>query len=224
MKQAQIRGYMIPNDIKWVYDWFEIESTCPKDLQSVIDTLDPGEELQVLVNSPGGAVTTGQEIFSLLQRLENSVAIVDSEACSAASIAIMGAAKVIISPVGMIMIHNCQLGGWISGDKNDFEKILNELAETDRAIASAYAYKTGMEMRELLKLMNHETWLSANRAIELGFADEIMQSTSQLQAVAAYEALPVTPEMIEQAKAAKAQLELEAKKQEITDDLWTYGV
>lgn len=225
MKQAHIRGYMIPNDLKWIYDWFEYDSTCPNDIQKVIDTLEPGEELQVNVNSGGGAVSTGQEIFSMLSRLENTTAIVDSEACSAASVAIMGAKKVIMSPVGMIMIHNASVGGWgITGDKNDFEKVMNELTETDKAIAAAYVHKTGRSEREILNLMNKETWLTANKAIELGFADEVMHDTSQLQAINAYEALPVTPEMIERAKAERANKEKEAQKQEILGDLYSYGI
>jgi len=231
VKQAQIRGYMIPNDIKWVYDWFEIDATCPRDIQTVIDSLDPGEEIEVLVNSPGGAVTTGQEIFSMLQSCENSTAIVESEACSAASIAIMGAGRVIISPVGMIMIHNSALNGRISGDKNDFEKLVGMLTETDRAIASAYTYKTGMDEREILKLMNKETWLSAKQALALGFADEIKEPKHGLQMVAAREALPVTDKMIELAKLQRDQAEakakaeaLEAQKNEILGDLFMYGI
>jgi ATP-dependent protease ClpP protease subunit len=215
MKQASIRGDLISNDYKWIYDWLDYDSTCPNDIQAVMDELEPGEELQILVNSPGGMVTVGQEIFSLLQKCDNSVAIVESQACSAASVAIMGAKKVIISPVGMLMIHNASVG-YVSGDKNDMEQMMEALTEVDKAIASAYVYKTGLSEREVLKLMNRETWLTANRAIELGFADEKIESDqSQVQMVAAFEALRVTPEMIEQVKAEKVKKELEEKQAEI---------
>ncbi len=78
MKEAKIRGDIINNDTKWIYDWLEWESTCPNDIKSVIDTLDPGEELRVLVNSGGGDVYAGQEIYTLLRKCKNSVAEIDS--------------------------------------------------------------------------------------------------------------------------------------------------
>ena len=222
MKEAYIKGYMIPNEYKWAYDWFGYDSTCPKDIQAAIETLDQDEDLYVYVGSPGGSVVCGQEIFTMLKKC-NATAFIESEACSAASVAIMGAKKVVMSPVGLIMIHNSS--AWAgSGDKNDMQKIVGMLSETDKAIASAYADKTGMSEEDLLKLMNDETWLTAKRAVELGFADEIMSGSEKLDLVAAFEQLPVTEEMIAKARAEKEKLELESVKQEVLSDLYLYGI
>ena len=129
MKTAQIRGDIINNDTKWFYDWLEWESTCPKDIKTVIDSLEPGEELRVIVNSGGGDVYAGQEIYTLLRKCRNSVAEIDSMAGSAAGVAAMGAGRVLISPVGMIMIHNVTGSGYTSGDYHLYEKRANALKE-----------------------------------------------------------------------------------------------
>lgn len=224
MKKAFIKGDIITNEYKWVYDFYEFESTCPKDISDVIESLEDGEELQVEVNSPGGIVTAGQEIYTALLSCPNSTAIITGQACSAASVAIMGADKVLMSPVALIMIHNSSIGG-VSGDKRDLKRAVGDLTETDKAIASAYAHKTGYEIKDLLKLMDEETWLTANDAIKYGFADGFYQGQQARAAVASAGSLRVTAGMLEQAKEAiKAEKEKAEIKKKLTDDLFMYGI
>ena len=94
-------------------------------------------------------------------------------AASACSVAIMGADKVVISPTAQIMIHKALLN-WISGNSDDFESAANALKASDRGIINAYKAKTGLSEDELLELMKNETYMSADEAVEKGFADEIM--------------------------------------------------
>ena len=72
MKTVNIVGDIISNDIKWAYDWMEYESTCPNDVQSVIDSLEDGEDLVININSGGGEVFAGQEIYSKIKKCKNS--------------------------------------------------------------------------------------------------------------------------------------------------------
>lgn len=223
MKTAQIRGDIINNDTKWIYDWLEWESTCPKDIKTVIDSLEPGEELRVIVNSGGGDVYAGQEIYTLLRKCRNSVAEIDSMAGSAAGVAAMGAGRVLISPVGMIMIHNVTGSGYTSGDYHLYEKRANALKELNAALARSYSEKSGKPVEEILQIMDKETWLTANQAVEMGFADETMGDS--MQVTNAYAGLRLTEEVRQRVIREKAEADKNRElKNEILGDLELYGV
>ena len=86
MARIDIRGVIIPNDYKWYYDWFEEDSTCPRDVQKVIDTY-PNEAHDVYINSPGGAIDVGSEIYTMLRGHTAGIKIyITGQACSAASV------------------------------------------------------------------------------------------------------------------------------------------
>lgn len=223
MKTAQIRGDIINNDTKWIYDWLEWESTCPKDIKTAIDSLEPGEELRVIVNSGGGDVYAGQEIYTLLRKCRNSVAEIDSMAGSAAGVAAMGAGRVLISPVGMIMIHNVTGSGYTSGDYHLYEKRANALKELNAALARSYSEKSGKPVEEILQIMDKETWLTANQAVEMGFADETMGNS--MQVTNAYAGLRLTEEVRQRVIREKAEADKNRElKNEILGDLELYGV
>lgn len=223
MKEAQIRGDIIDNDTKWIYDWLEWESTCPNDIKSVIDTLEQGEELRVIVNSGGGDVFAGQEIYTLLRKCENSISEIDSMAGSAAGVAAMGAGRVLISPVGMIMVHNVTGSGYASGDYHLYEKRAKALKEMNAALAQSYTEKSGRPLEEILKIMDRETWLTANQAIEMGFADEMMGAG--MQVTNSYAGLRLTEEIRQRVMKEKAEADRNEKmKSEILGDLELYGI
>ena len=88
--KINIRGVLIPNDYKWYYDWFQEDATCPNDVQQVLDLLQDGDEIEVYINSPGGVIDVGSEIYTLLRSFKDNVKIyITGEACSAASIVAM---------------------------------------------------------------------------------------------------------------------------------------
>ncbi|MSC84360.1 Clp protease ClpP [Eubacterium sp. am_0171] len=223
MKTAEIRGDIISNDLKWIYDWLEWESTCPNDIKKVIEALEDGEELRVTVNSGGGDVFAGQEIYTLLRKSKNSVAEIDSLAGSAAGVAAMGAAQVLISPVAMIMIHNVSMSGRMSGDYHLYEKNANALKEMNAAMAQSYSEKSGKSVNEILEIMDRETWLTANQAVEMGFADEILGA--DIQITNSYSGLRLTEEIKQRVLQEKAETdENEKLKNELICDLDMYGV
>ena len=214
----KVSGDIIGNDWKEIYDWFGLDSTCPRDIEKAIADLPAGEKLEIEINSGGGDVFAGQEIYSLLRERNDVEIEIQSLAASAASVIAM-AGPCRISPVGLIMIHNVSVNG-ASGDHGDMAKMADMLKRMDEALAAAYVYKTGMPLDEVLKLMDKETWLTADRAIELGFADGI-SDPGAVRMAAGFGRMAVTEDMIAEYKAAK---KLEAEKLELLKDLDDYGV
>lgn len=170
--KINIRGVLIPNDYKWYYDYFEEDSTCPADVQKIMDILQDGDEIEVYINSPGGVIDVGSEIYTLLRSYKDIVKIyVTGEACSAASIVAM-AAYCEMSPTALMMVH-C-VSTKVSGNHNAMEHTAEMLRAADSALATAYSKKTGMSEEEVLEMMNHETWLTAEQAKEKGLIDAVM--------------------------------------------------
>lgn len=169
--RIDIRGVMVPNDYKWYYNLFEEDCTCPRDIQNVIDAAVDGDEIEVYINSPGGVIDVGSEIYTLLYRFKNVKIYITGEACSAASIVAM-AGYCEMSPTALMMVH-CVSSG-VRGNHSDMEHMAETLRTADRALCTAYTAKTGMSEEEALEMMEHETWLTAQQAKERGLVDAVM--------------------------------------------------
>lgn len=226
MKTVDIRGYIITNELKDVADFYGIESTAPNDLKSVIDSLDEGEDLNVTINSGGGYLTAGQEMYTMLLNQPNVTIYVNSIAASAASLIAMGGTVIIMSPAAQLMIHNVQVETSIDGDWHDADRLARDLKSANEAIAEAYSRRTGMSKDKALALMDRETWLSAEKAVELNFADSIMDPAEvNIDMAAAIGSLPLTDKMIEQARKDMAEAKRrKAEKEALVSDLWKYGI
>ena len=150
--------------------WFDDEVT-PKLFR---DELENGEgNITVWINSPGGDCIAAAQIYNMLLDYKGSVTVkIDGIAASAASVIAMAGTKVIMSPVSMLMIHNPMT--MASGDTSEMEKAIAMLGEIKESIINAYERKTGMSRAKLAHLMDAETWMDAGKAVELGFADEIL--------------------------------------------------
>lgn len=163
---------MIPNSYKWYYDFFGEDSTCPNDVQQILDAFQPGDEVDVYINSPGGVIDVGSEIYTLLKSQKESVRIyITGEACSAASIVAMSG-YCEMSPTALMMVHCVSTAA--AGNHNDMEHTAEILKTADKALCTAYMNKAGMTEQEALKLMEAETWLTAEKAKENGLIDGIM--------------------------------------------------
>ena len=172
--KIDIRGPIIPNSYKWFYDFFEEDSACPRDVQKVLDIVQPGDDIDVYINSPGGVIDVGSEIYTLLRQISETCTVkiyITGEACSAASV-IACAAYSIMAPTALMMVH-CVSSG-ICGNHSDMEHMAEVLRTADRAMCTAYTEKTGMTEEEALDMMEHETWLTAQQAKEKGLVDEVM--------------------------------------------------
>ena len=143
------------------------------------EELNSGEgDITVWINSPGGDCVAAAQIYNMLMNYKGNVTVkIDGIAASAASVIAMAGNKVIVSPVSMIMIHNPATIAF--GDTSEMQKAIAMLDEVKESIINAYEIKTGLSRAKLSHLMDAETWMDANSAIELGFADEIMQRNTQ---------------------------------------------
>lgn len=214
----KIKGDIVGNEMKEVYEWFGFECTTPQDVITALETMEKGDRLQVKINSGGGDVLAGQEIYSTL-RSRNDVDIeVEGLAASAASVIAM-AGKSTISPVGMLMIHDVSVS-YVSGNHAKLSKQAETLKAWDETLASAYVEKTGKSKEEIIKMMDAETWITADKAVEFGFIDSISQP-GELVITNTIGNLKVTDEMIKKYEAKKANVEKE--KNELLKDLDTFG-
>ncbi|WP_244833379.1 head maturation protease, ClpP-related [Clostridium sp. BJN0001] len=185
MKSIQIKGTIVSDDDQWIYDWFGIAAVSPKCVKNQLKDAE-NDEITVEVNSGGGDVFAGSEIYYILNQYSNNVTIdIVGFAGSAATIISCAGDKVRMSPTAMYMIHN--VSGIASGDYNVMDKNSQILKTANKSICNAYRIKTGMSQEEILNLMNEETWLDPEAAKEKGFIDEIinMEDNPQNKAKAA---------------------------------------
>lgn len=197
------------------------EAVSPNDIKAVMDGMQPGEKLTVLVNSGGGSVMAAQEIYSMLHGRQDVEIKIQSMAGSAASVIAM-ANRSEISPVAMLMIHNVSMSG-ASGDYHDMQKNVEILKQMNTALATAYVNKTGKTEEEILKMMDRETWINANQALELGFVDAITQDNAVM--ANAVSGMRLTDEIRQQVMAEKqARDRIEEEKKQLLNDLDLYGV
>ena len=129
-------------------------------------------DITVYICSPGGDCVAAAQIYNMLSEYPGKVTVkIDAIAASAASVIAMAGDTVLMSPTGILMIHNPATIAF--GDHNEMQKAIDMLAEVKESIINAYQLKTGLSRAKLSKLMEAETWMNANKAIELGFADGI---------------------------------------------------
>ena len=150
--------------------WFDDDVTP----QLFRDELNAGSgDITVWINSPGGDCVAAAQIYNMLMDYKGNVTVkIDG---SAASVIAMAGTKVLMSPVSMMMIHNPATIAF--GDHNEMQKAIEMLESVKDSIINAYEIKTSLSRAKLSRLMEAETWMDATKAVELGFADDILQRT-----------------------------------------------
>ena len=137
-------------------------------------------DITVWINSPGGDCVAAAQIYNMLMDYPHNVTVkIDGIAASAASVIAMAGTKVLVSPVSMMMIHNPMTVAM--GDTAEMQKAIDMLGSVKDSIINAYEIKTGLSRAKLSHLMDAETWMDANKAVELGFADEILKRSDVLE-------------------------------------------
>lgn len=134
--------------------------------------------ITVWINSPGGDCVAAAQIYNMLMDYHGDVTVkIDGIAASAASVIAMAGTKVLMSPTALMMIHNPLTVA--IGDSEEMQKAIDMLSSVKDSIINAYEIKTGLSRAKLSHLMDAETWMDANKAVELGFADEIMRRSTE---------------------------------------------
>lgn len=180
--KISIRGPIVSSNQHRFYQWYGMEATSPK---SVADALAKGngERAEVEINSGGGEIFAASEIYTELRNYAGGVHIrIVGLAASAASIIAM-AGESEMTPTGMMMIHNVQSSA--DGDYRQMEHTAGVLRDANHAIISAYVAKTGRPEAEIAAMMDAETWVTADRAVELGLVDRVMQPDTGQKPLAA---------------------------------------
>ncbi|EQL78392.1 ATP-dependent Clp endopeptidase, proteolytic subunit ClpP, partial [Streptococcus pyogenes UTMEM-1] len=154
-KRINLKGPLIANNSQEVYDYYGMEATSAK---SIINQLpEDSSDIILEVNSNGGLVTVGSEVYTALRNYKGKVtAEITGMAASAASVAVMGADKVVMSPTAQMMVHKA-LFNLVCGNSDDLDKASNALKSSDKAIVNAYVAKTGLSEDEIMNLMRNET-------------------------------------------------------------------
>lgn len=197
MKVIPIKGTIVSNNDSWIYDWFGWDYTAPKN----VVLPETGEDIEVHINSGGGDVYAGSEIYTALRSYSGKVVVkIVGIAASAASVIAMAGDEVEISPTAQIMIHNVSSN--VSGDHNALLHEAEVLEGFNKSIANAYIYKTGKALDDLLSLMDKTTWFDAESAVNQGFADKIMFAGEIAPTFAASETPMIPHDFIDKMKSA----------------------
>ena len=162
--------------------WFDDDVTP----QMFRDELFAGSgDVVIWLNSPGGDCIAASQIYSMLMDYKGNVTVkIDGIAASAASVITMAGTRVLMAPTALMMIHNPATMAF--GDYEDMQKAIDMLNEVKESIINAYEIRTGLSRTKLSHLMDEETWMNANKAIELGFADDTLKDEKLTAEIPAY--------------------------------------
>ncbi len=155
--------------------WFDDDVT-PKLFKE--DLFSEDGDVVIWLNSPGGDCIAASQIYSMLMDYPFNITVkIDGIAASAASVIAMAGTKVLLAPTALMMIHNPMTVAF--GNHEDMKKAIDMLNQVKESIINAYELKTNQPRVKLSKLMDSETWMNANKAIELGFADGLLEDSKK---------------------------------------------
>lgn len=195
--KLKLKGSIVSDDVGWIYDLFGIEAVWPKKVEDALNEAG-GDDLEIIINSGGGSVFDGSEIYSMLKEYSSdSVVKIVGIAASAASVIAMSGKKVMMSPTAQMMIHNASTG--TVGDYREMDKTSDFLKNVNRTIANAYKIKSGKSDEELLSMMDDETWMTAQQAKENNLIDGIMFE-EEYQAVASVDSVILPKQVIDKVR------------------------
>lgn len=189
MVTIPVKGMITPNDMAEVYSWFGYEVVTPIDVSKSLNDAN-GQDITLEINSPGGYVDAGSEIYTALKKYQGNVtAQIVGQACSAASWIALAADRVEMSPTAQLMIHRAATG--VDGNVDDVASALQSLNSLDSAFVDLYSKRSGMDKQDVYRMMCKTTWMNAKEAVNNGFADAIMFEENSAPAVINAYGVPV---------------------------------
>ena len=169
----------------------------------------------IWINSPGGDCIAASQIYAMLMDYKGDVTVkIDGIAASAASVIAMAGTNVLMAPTAMMMIHNPATIAF--GDHVDMEKAIDMLSEVKESIINAYEIKTSLPRKQLSKMMDETTWMNAKKAVELGFADSILEGEKLNPAAEAFE---FSQNAVDNALVNKLTAKMDLKAPAVTADV-----
>lgn len=173
--RAQLNGYVVADSDAEVYRYFGYSVCCPNDIRNALANTPAGDTLTLEINSGGGSMFSGYEMYSVLRASEvTTEAEIQSIAGSAMSVAICGFDTVKASPVAQVMIHDPSIV--TTGDSTEHQKSITALDSFVQSVLNVYQLKCKDKTSrdELRSMMQAESWLDAKKAMETGFVDSIL--------------------------------------------------
>lgn len=175
----RIEGDIVDDDSAWIYEYFDDAHTTPSKFRDALSE-HSGKTLNVIVDTYGGSVFAGASIYADLKSHNGEkIGIVNSKAMSAGTVILMACDEIRMSPAAQMMIHDPLTGMY--GSLEDFKHTVTVLESIKASILNAYELKTGKSRKELSDLMTAETWMDAVKAVELGFADSVIDNDLQVE-------------------------------------------
>lgn len=179
--ELRIDGDIVDDSWAWIYEWFGEPCAAPNAFRNELKQ-HKGKDITVWIDSNGGSVFAGAGIYNALKEHKGKVTVkIDGRAISAASVIAMAGDEILMSPVGIMMIHNPIT--YAEGDWQEMQKAIDVLSEVKETIINAYQLKTGLSRKEISDLMDAESWMSAKKAIKDGFANGIIGQEEQDEGV-----------------------------------------
>ncbi len=202
VRTLHLEGYIAESS------WFDDDIT-PKQFKAELHGDGQMEDdIIVKIHSPGGDCFAAAQIYNMLKEYPGRVSVhVDGLAASAASVIAMAGDEVCVFPLSVIMIHNPAM--LIAGEVADLQVGINLISEVKESIINAYQKKTGLSRAKVSHVMDAETWMSAYKAIELKFADNILyenQPTDENSAGFIFDKLTVTNALLNKLPQIKARM------------------
>ncbi len=135
-------------------------------------------DITIWLNSPGGDCVAASQIYAMLMDYKSNVTVkIDGIAASAASVIAMAGTSVLMAPTALMMVHNPLTIA--IGDSEEMQKAIEMLDEVKESIINAYQIKSNQSRAKISHWMDAETWMNANKAIELGFADGVLEDSKR---------------------------------------------
>ena len=180
MTKIKVKGAVVSNDDAEIYDWLGYDCVSPSKVEDALD--DSDEDVEVDIASGGGSVFAASEIYTMLKNYAGKVTVnIQGLAASAASVIAMAGDMVNMSPTSQMMIHKASTIS--QGNADDLAHDSKMMDVADQSIVNAYEAKTGMDRDDILQLMANETWMTAQDAVDKGFADNVSVGSQQPQLV-----------------------------------------
>lgn len=188
MTKINVKGAIVSNDDAEIYDWLGYDNISPKQVEEALNSSNGGVEVNIA--SGGGSVFAASEIYTMLKAYSGKVVVnIQGLAASAASVIAMAGDEINMSPTSQMMIHKASTVSM--GNSDDFAHDSKMLDVTDQSIVNAYEEKTGLNRDDILQLMANETWMTAQDAVDKGFADNISAGSKTPQVVNAVSNQPL---------------------------------
>lgn len=172
MGTVNIKGDIVDNSTAQFYEYFGMDAVSPSGVSQQLADGDD-DEIEVNIASNGGDLFAASEIYTMLKDDPRNVTVnIQGLAASSASIIAMAGDEINIAPTAQMMIH--QVWSNTQGNADDMRSSADSLDSADQAVVNAYAMKTGLDSESILSMMQQETWMNAQEAVDKGFADKIM--------------------------------------------------